>query len=326
MNHLDDILFLFYTFFRISQNARKGTLMKKAFSSNKLSVLEIILFILLFLCYLGTLYFVIQNDRNLFLVFFLFFSCLSIITLLVSHAKITSFALQSTENASKKLADELQQLPDYAEEIAALKQERDQLIIDKEQSSATLSDMRSQLASLSEALSKERDMKSQAEEQNLNHLLPPKEEPIDLDIIACARKVIEEMNSYSLAAGISLLLSSANDSLMVHADASYIRILFRNIIDNSIKYMNRNGSLVITISNIGEDLFIVLKDNGEGLPLPETAHIFELNYQGSNRVSGNGLGLTQAKAIVEYYGGTIYAKSESGKGMGIYIQLPTSSR
>ena len=71
---------------------------------------------------------------------------------------------------------------------------------------------------------------------------------------------------------------------------------------------------------------IVLKDNGEGLSSNETTRIFELNYQGSNRVSGNGLGLTQAKAIVEYYGGTIYAKSERGKGMGVYIQLPASSR
>ena len=90
--------------------------------------------------------------------------------------------------------------------------------------------------------------------------------------------------------------------------------------------MHRRGSLVITISNIGDDLFIVLKDNGEGLSSNETTRIFELNYQGSNRVSGNGLGLTQAKAIVEYYGGTIYAKSERGKGMGVYIQLPASSR
>ena len=99
-------------------------------------------------------------------------------------------------------------------------------------------------------------------------------------------------------------------------------ILFRNIIDNSIKYMKRAGSLVITISTIGDDIFIVLKDTGEGLPEEETKHIFELNYQGSNRISGNGLGLAQAKAIVENYGGTIYAKSTEGNGMGIYIQLP----
>ena len=88
--------------------------------------------------------------------------------------------------------------------------------------------------------------------------------------------------------------------------------------------MQKSGVLVITISNIGSDIFIVLKDNGLGLSQQETGHIFELNYQGSNRISGNGLGLTQSKAIVDYYGGTIYAKSTPNQGMGIYIQLPTN--
>ena len=75
---------------------------------------------------------------------------------------------------------------------------------------------------------------------------------------------------------------------------------------------------------LDDDIFIILKDNGYGLSSDETSHIFELNYQGSNRISGNGLGLTQAKAIVNYYGGTIYARSTKGNGMGIYIQLPTN--
>ena len=89
--------------------------------------------------------------------------------------------------------------------------------------------------------------------------------------------------------------------------------------------MKQSGRLVITISNIGTDIFIVLKDNGKGLSRQETDHIFELNYQGSNRISGNGLGLAQSKAIVEYYGGTIYAKSSENLGMAIYIQLPSSN-
>ena len=58
----------------------------------------------------------------------------------------------------------------------------------------------------------------------------------------------------------------------------------------------------------------------------ETTHIFELNFQGSNRVSGNGLGLTQSKMIVEAFGSTIYAKSSPENGMAIYIQLPVSKK
>lgn len=159
-------------------------------------------------------------------------------------------------------------------------------------------------------------------------LLPPVDpdeaENETLDILAIAKDTIRELSAFASAAHIELVLSAPESSLLVKANRSRLRILFRNIIDNSIKYMHRSGSLLITISNIGDDIFIVLKDNGAGLSETETSHIFELNYQGSNRVSGNGLGLTQAKAIVDYYGGSIYAKSTVGRGMGIYIQLPTT--
>ena len=159
-------------------------------------------------------------------------------------------------------------------------------------------------------------------------LLPPvdPDEALNetIDILSIAQDTIDELSSFASEAEIKILLSAPENALLVKANKSRLRILFRNIIDNSIKYMQRSGTLIITISNIGDDIFIVLKDNGNGLSERETRHIFELNYQGSNRISGNGLGLTQAKAIVDYYGGSIYAKSMLGRGMGIYIQLPTT--
>ena len=145
-----------------------------------------------------------------------------------------------------------------------------------------------------------------------------------VDIIDVARKTAEEFHDAAALAGLIVRVSSRESRLFVKADPEMLRVLFRNIIDNSIKYMNRQGSLIITISSVGDELFIVLKDTGEGLPSDEVRHIFELNYQGSNRISGNGLGLAQAKAIVEYYGGTIYAKSTSGEGMGIFVELPAT--
>ncbi len=157
-------------------------------------------------------------------------------------------------------------------------------------------------------------------------LLPPalgnEEGRETVNIIDVAQTAKEELIGDAMAVNMNINISSATDTLLVKADPNRLIVLFRNIIDNSIKYMKKAGSLVITISTIGDDIFIVLKDTGEGLPEEETKHIFELNFQGSNRISGNGLGLAQAKAIVEYYGGTIYARSTQGKGMGIYIQLP----
>ncbi|MCR5032422.1 MAG: HAMP domain-containing histidine kinase [Lachnospiraceae bacterium] len=160
-----------------------------------------------------------------------------------------------------------------------------------------------------------------------NEFLPPAtDQAVMLDIIKIIHECAGEFAEDAKRVGLSIRISSTEESVFVKAQASRLRIMFRNIIDNSIKYMNRSGSLVITVSKLEDDIFIVLKDTGAGLPEEETKHIFELNFQGSNRISGNGLGLTQAKAIVEYYGGTIYGRSMPDKGMGIYIQLPSSQR
>lgn len=165
-----------------------------------------------------------------------------------------------------------------------------------------------------------------AESGSHDALLPPDDDDdtATVDIIAVANRAVKELEQDARAAGIRVNISCAHDKLLVNASANRLNTMFRNIIDNSIKYMKKQGSLVITISTIDSDIFIVLKDTGEGLPENETGHIFELNYQGSNRISGNGLGLTQAKAIVDHYGGMIYARSPQGGGMGIYIQLPTT--
>ncbi len=159
-----------------------------------------------------------------------------------------------------------------------------------------------------------------------NEFLPPaNDKPVLLDIIKVIKDCTRDFESDAKKAGITMRVSSSEESVYVKAQASRLRIMFRNIIDNSIKYMGKSGSLVITVSKLEDDIFIVLKDTGAGLAEEETKHIFELNFQGSNRISGNGLGLTQAKAIVDYYGGTIYGRSMPDKGMGIYIQLPSSS-
>lgn len=148
----------------------------------------------------------------------------------------------------------------------------------------------------------------------------------EVDVIQAAKDAIESLTPFAEDQKIKLHLSTTCEKLMIMAAPGSIRILFRNIIDNSIKYMGRPGHMIITISLVGNDIFLILKDTGKGLDEEETTHVFELNFQGSNRISGNGLGLTQSKMIVESFGGTIYAKSSPENGMAIYIQLPVSRK
>lgn len=245
--------------------------------------------------------------------------CLSLTYLLVSQSHLLE-AYGNAQARAKELEMERSRLKDNSEKLLALQTEYDNCKRRLTAAETSLQDLAADNRSLQTQLDQT------AETQNLNRLLPEPEEPAALDIIAVTNSVIQEMASFCAHSGIQVHLSTSSSGIPIQASKNYLRILFRNIIDNSVKYMQRSGSLVITISLVGSDLFIVLKDNGAGLPAQETTHIFELNYQGSNRVSGNGLGLAQAKAIVEYYGGTIYAKSNADSGMAIYIQLPAASR
>ena len=228
------------------------------------------------------------------------------------------------------------------QEIGILKAEKDALSMEMNgrlaEKDQAFENLRQEAENLREKLSAAEKEKEGAEEKLkevterasdadrlFESLLPPDDDDAsEVDIIDIAKSAIRELEGPAKEAGLRVTISSASEKLTVRASAKRLLIMFRNIIDNSIKYMQKAGTLVVTISAIEDDIFIVLKDTGKGLPEDETKHIFELNFQGSNRISGNGLGLTQAKAIVEHYGGTIYARSPGGNGMGIYIQLPTT--
>ncbi|MBR4328402.1 MAG: HAMP domain-containing histidine kinase [Candidatus Riflebacteria bacterium] len=271
--------------------------------------------------------------------FFYFSVTLIVIVFLLFTLSITYFAYLCYRNhndytGAEHLQQEIGILKSEKETLRGdyeiLIREKDEELNRRQNSIEELKNNVSLLEKEKEELERNAKMASQkaanTERADNDGLLPPDDDDdtANIDIIQVARQAIRELEEAARSVDLIITISSALDKLMVRASAKRLLIMFRNIIDNSIKYMQSAGTLVITISAVDDVIFIVLKDTGKGLPEDETKHIFELNYQGSNRISGNGLGLTQAKAIVEHYGGTIYARSPEGKGMGIYIQLPTT--
>ena len=285
------------------------------------------------ICYVCILYGFLTGNSMFMMVTVILYAVLMLVFALLADAGDPEMVeknrrqLEEAEGRNKELDEKVHELVAEKERYARAMEEA---ATAKEEAIAGQQELLARQEELNEALSKAEEVKSRSKEREkelLSNFLPPvgegEQQNETIDIIQIARDTIQELKPFAEKVHLEIRISAPDDKILVRADASRLRIMFRNIIDNSIKYMNRAGILVITISNLGDDIFIVLKDNGNGLSEKETAHIFELNYQGSNRISGNGLGLTQAKAIVEYYGGTIYAKSNVGKGMGIYVQLPT---
>lgn len=103
-------------------------------------------------------------------------------------------------------------------------------------------------------------------------------------------------------------------------------IICDNVIDNMLKFTppaaNLSETFYIRITDVDGDSLIIFKNEGEGIPDHETALIFGLNYQGSNKKNGTGLGLAQVDALVSDYGGRVWAKSSRNTGFTLYIQLP----
>lgn len=111
-----------------------------------------------------------------------------------------------------------------------------------------------------------------------------------------------------------------------YLSAAALGIICDNVIDNMLKFSSaagdRSGTIYIRITDFDGDSLIIFKNEGEGIPDHETVRIFDLNYQGSNRKCGNGLGLAQVNALVSDYGGRTWAKSSRNTGFTLYIQLP----
>ena len=190
--------------------------------------------------------------------------------------------LEEAEGRNKELDEKVHELVAEKERYARAMEEA---ATAKEEAIAGQQELLARQEELNEALSKAEEVKSRSKEREkelLSNFLPPvgegEQQNETIDIIQIARDTMQELKPFAEKVHLEIRISAPDDKILVRADASRLRIMFRNIIDNSIKYMNRAGILVITISNLGDDIFIVLKDNGNGLSEKETAHIFETDW------------------------------------------------
>jgi len=116
------------------------------------------------------------------------------------------------------------------------------------------------------------------------------------------------------------------DSTQVKADSEKLKRVFSNIIENSIKYMDKeNGEIKIDVKDRQNKVLIGIHDNGEGIKQEYLPNIFNRFYRAdpsrNTSKGGSGLGLAIARQIIEEHGGKIYAESKYGYGTSIYFEL-----
>ncbi|MDD3129079.1 MAG: ATP-binding protein [Candidatus Izemoplasmatales bacterium] len=104
--------------------------------------------------------------------------------------------------------------------------------------------------------------------------------------------------------------------------------LFKNLIENAIKYGKLNGNVFIKVFSDSDNIKFEIKDNGIGIPKSDLSRVFERFYRvdkaRSKSSKGTGLGLSIVKHIVLNYNGKIELNSEENVGTEVIVTFPKS--
>lgn len=121
------------------------------------------------------------------------------------------------------------------------------------------------------------------------------------------------------------LNSDIKEEIFIKGDKENLKRTIIIILDNAIKYTNKNGSIFVNLKEEKNKVKLEIKNTGEGIKKEHLEKIFERFYRiDESRVresGGYGLGLSIAKSIVDYHKGRIYAQSNLGKDTTFIIEL-----
>jgi signal transduction histidine kinase len=109
-------------------------------------------------------------------------------------------------------------------------------------------------------------------------------------------------------------------------DATKIRQCVLNLLSNAIKFTEPGGSIAVKAAAHPKGIEVTVTDTGRGVSPEDQDRIFNLYQSGSNRRADKslGLGLYLVKSFVELHGGTVWVKSELGRGSTFGFSLPWS--
>ena len=149
-----------------------------------------------------------------------------------------------------------------------------------------------------------------------------------IDIYQVAKEVCGNLKDIALKKNVHLFIEGHRT--MCRTVRPILEEILYNLCDNGIKYNKDDGTMSIHITEEKENVRIVVKDNGIGIPREDINRVFERFYRvdksHSREIGGTGLGLSIVKHGVTFLGGTVDMISELGKGTEITVILPKNGK
>ncbi|GHU31665.1 sensor histidine kinase [Betaproteobacteria bacterium] len=150
------------------------------------------------------------------------------------------------------------------------------------------------------------------------------QERATLDIAELAREVAGDFVVLALEKNIELAFEAPDSPLPMDGDATMLREMISNIVDNALRYTPANGHVTLAVAHAGTRAILRVTDDGPGIPPSERGKVFQRFYRilGSGDSEGSGLGLCIAREIGQAHGGAIHLDDASGGGLIVEIILP----
>lgn len=146
-----------------------------------------------------------------------------------------------------------------------------------------------------------------------------------VDIIELTQQAQEQIDiNYASKPHAIGIHDHREEKALVYADKYLIENVMHNLMENAVKYSDREANVDVNIKQDEHFTIISVSDHGVGIDNKYQKKIFEQFYRipATHHKSGYGIGLAMVKYAVKAHGGTIKVVSELGKGSTFTFTLP----
>ena len=159
---------------------------------------------------------------------------------------------------------------------------------------------------------------SQLDEEKTSYTWEP------VDVYQVCKNAFESLKEKAKRLNVHLYI--CGEYMKMEAVRTLLEEAVYNVCDNAIKYNRNDGSVSVFLTQTAQEIHIVVKDTGVGIPKEDQDRVFERFYRvdksHSKEIGGTGLGLSIVKHAVGALKGSVILRSEEGNGTEICMKFP----
>ena len=146
--------------------------------------------------------------------------------------------------------------------------------------------------------------------------------PVYFSVKELGTEVADEMQSL-LKPGQRIETDFQSGHPEAYLDKKILKNIFINLLSNAIKYSGEKSTIYFKLTQEGQQIQALIRDEGIGIPLEDQKYLFTRFFRATNSVNiqGTGLGLNIVKRYTDLLGGKIRFESMEGEGTAFFVQV-----